>query len=128
MELTSIIAFALLSCLLGIVLHQYKPEYSMLLVATAGCILIVMLVNLFMPAIQEVSNLITKAGVKQEYFTILFKALGICYITQFAGDLCRDSGQTSLAGKIDLAGKVTIVILALPMIKNIVEIITEIIK
>lgn len=128
MELTSIIAFALLSCLLGIVLHQYKPEYSMLLIATSGCILLVMLINSFLPAVYEIGSIITKAGVRQEYFTILLKALGICYITQFAGDLCRDSGQTSLAGKIDLAGKVAIVILALPVIKNIIEIITEIIK
>ncbi|HHW45894.1 MAG TPA: stage III sporulation protein AD [Clostridiales bacterium] len=128
MELSSIIAFALLSCVLGIILHQYKPEYSMLLVAAAGCILLFMLINTFLPAINEVGSIITKAGVKREYFAILLKALGICYITQFAGDLCRDSGQTSLAGKIDLAGKVAIVILALPIIKNIIEIVTEIIK
>jgi stage III sporulation protein AD len=50
---------------------------------------------------------------------ILFKTLGLCFLAQFAADSCRDAGENALASKVELAGKLAIVILALPLFEKI---------
>ncbi|MEE1277947.1 MAG: SpoIIIAC/SpoIIIAD family protein, partial [Acutalibacteraceae bacterium] len=59
---------------------------------------------------------------EDDYMKTALKALGICYITQFAADVCRDFGQTALASKAELAGKCAIFLLSLPLVTSIVEI------
>lgn len=63
-----------------------------------------------------------------EYGLILFKALGICLITQLASDACRDAGEAALASKADLAGKVTLLVLALPLFQKIGELAVSLIN
>lgn len=127
MEFTGIVAVALIAAILAVVMEQYKPEFSILIVAAAGCGILIMILASVIPALDRVRELIAEAGLSAEYFGVLFKALGICYITQFAGDMCRDAGQTSMAGKIDLAGKTAVVLLALPLLSTLVELIVSLI-
>ena len=47
------------------------------------------------------------------------KTLGICFLTQFAVDSCKDAGESALASKVELAGKVTVVVMALPLFQSI---------
>ena len=61
-------------------------------------------------------------SINSEYFTIVLKSLGICYVTQLASDTCRDSGYSAIASKVELAGKVSIVVIALPLFTNLVDI------
>ena len=51
------------------------------------------------------------------------KSLGICYLTQLASETCRDSGYSAIATKIELTGKVTIILMALPMFLDLMQII-----
>ena len=59
---------------------------------------------------------------------MIFKALGVCYITQIGKDVCNDCGETALAEKVDLAGKITIAAMSIGLITQVVEIILEIIN
>ena len=68
-----------------------------------------------------------KAGTDEEYLTILFKALGICYITQFASDICKDCGENTLAVQAEIAGKIALMLLALPLFGTLAELISELI-
>lgn len=120
-SIIGISVFALLSAILAVILHQYKPEYAMLLSAGAGCGILLLILNVLSPAVEQLQAIMGKAGVSMAYFKLLLKALGICYLTQFAGDLCRDAGQTSLAGKVELAGKISVVLLALPVAAELIE-------
>ena len=58
----------------------------------------------------------------------MFKSLGITYLTVFAADTCRDAGQNSLAAKVELAGRMAVVAAALPLVKRVVSIVTELLK
>ena len=75
----------------------------------------------------EMQRLLSKTNVDPAYFGILLKTLGICYLSQFAGDLCRDAGETALAGYVELAGKITVVGLSLPLITKVVETVVKLI-
>jgi stage III sporulation protein AD len=52
---------------------------------------------------------------------LLIKALGIGYLCRFASDLCRDAGETALAGYVELAGKVMIVVLSFPLLEQVAQ-------
>ncbi len=120
-SIVAVSALALISAVLAVILHQYKPEYAVLLSAGAGCGILLLLLSALSPALEQLQEIMGKAGVSMAYFKLLLKALGICYLAQFAGDLCRDAGQTSLAGKVELAGKISVVLLALPVAVELVE-------
>ena len=55
--------------------------------------------------------------------------LNVCLpiISKFAADLCRDNGQSALADKAELAGRVSLIILSLPFFKSIVNVATSLI-
>jgi stage III sporulation protein AD len=121
MELSSIIAISLIAAMLVLFLKDYRPEYAILTAIAAGCVILGMVLVLVVPTIGELNSLLRKANINTSYFAVAFKALGICYLTQFASDICRDFGQSSLAGKVDLAGKVMIVTISLPMLSGIIQ-------
>ena len=62
-----------------------------------------------------------------EYTMVIIKALGICYVTQLASDTCQDAGERAMAGKIELAGRVAVLLLSLPMFSSILQIALELI-
>ena len=51
----------------------------------------------------------------------MFKTLGICFLAQFAADSCRDAGESALASKVELAGKISILVLSLPLFEDIAQ-------
>lgn len=61
--------------------------------------------------------------VNEQNFECVIKSVGICILAQIACDSCSDFGQTALAGKIELAGKLTILIISLPLLDTLISII-----
>ena len=62
-----------------------------------------------------------------EYVQILFKALGICLITQIACDACRDLGETAVASKVEAAGKISVLLISLPLFEQILAVVGSLI-
>ena len=97
MTVYSIIAVAIISCVLILVVKQTRPELALVLSIASGCIILAAIIAKFTPVINELSDIISWSGIGSEYLTVMLKALGICYLTQFAEDVCNDFGQTALA-------------------------------
>lgn len=128
MDIFKIIGFGLISALLILFIKQYKPEYALLLAAAAGCILIGVIVLEAYPALFKLKEYLNDSSIKSFNFDILVKALGIAFLTQFAVDICNDSGASSIASKIELSGKIAILVLALPLFEKLSEIVIYLIK
>lgn len=64
-------------------------------------------------------------GVKSEFFKVTIKMIAISYITQFASQLAKDSGEGAIAKKVELAGKATVVASMIPIIKNLLDVIVN---
>ncbi len=103
-------------------LMGYRPEFSLAVVVAVGVIILGAVIKEIAPEMKKISALIEKTELDSGYFKVALKALGICYITSFASDICRDFGQSALASKAELIGKCAIFIICLPLIGNIVEI------
>ena len=121
----SLAALAVVIALLTVVVRQYKAEYGMAVGVAGGILLLLIIIAQMSGMFDSISGMIDRVGIRQEWLTMLLKALGICYVTQFASDCCRDAGETALASKAELAGRVAVVLLALPMLTQLLESIVD---
>ena len=126
MDIFKIIALGLAAVVLSNILKGYKSEHSIMVILITSVVfffyIIVCVNNIF----DYISSVCGSFGLDISYFKILFKILGVTYICEFASALCKDSGESAVGVKIDIAGRVTIVMLVLPLFKNFVELITKI--
>lgn len=121
-----IIGLALVIVVAVMVVKQTKPEMA-LLVGVAGSILIFFyIIDLLEQAFGVFSYVLDVTGLNSELFIVLLKIIGVGYLTEFSANLCADSGNSAVASKILLAGKLVIFVLAIPIIKSLIDIIVSI--
>ena len=119
--------FAIVAAILALTLKQYSPKIAVVVSVGAGVLLFGYIAASLLPVLQEVLSIsLLSEGVAENIGT-LFKCLGVCYVVQLAADSCRDAGQQAIASKVELAGKVTVLALALPMLKTVVSFLDDLI-
>ncbi len=122
MNLTMVIAAAVMAAFLAVVLRRNAPEQALAVSLIAGVLILVAAVSSALPVFREVETMLSSAGTATEYVTVLFKALGACLLTQLAADACRDAGEQGLATKAELAGKLAMLTLALPLFQKVAQV------
>lgn len=122
MEIYSVIALGLVSTAICILLKQYQPEYALFVSIICGVIIFAVVIDNLLPTFALMSDLMVKAQIKSSYVEAIVKTLGVCYITQLVTDSCKDAGQNAIASKVELASKVYIVLLALPLFEDLITI------
>ena len=123
MEIFKIIAIGIITTIAVLILKQTKPEIAVL-VGLAGSLLIFFeLIDMISSIFVVFNNIVDKTGVSGDLFGVLLKIIGVGYLTEFSASICADSGNSSIADKIMLGGKVVILVLALPIFTSILDII-----
>lgn len=119
MELTTILSMLLIAAFLTVLLRRYRPELAMGVGIVASAIALLAVLKTAAPAVSQLQTLLEGAALPQAYTAILFKALGICLLTQLTADACRDAGESALAAKAELVGKLLLLVLSLPLFEKI---------
>ena len=127
MDIVKIIAVGLIALIIIVVIRQYKPEFTMYVSIIAGVIILFLVLDKVTGIITLLTNLSKKTGINSEYLSILLKITGIAILTEFAVSICKDAGETAIASKVDLGGKVIIISMSIPIISALLEIIMKII-
>ena len=123
MNIIAISFIGLLSSLVALSLRRRNSELSYL-VALAGSIIILLSAILNINSIMgAVKSAIAVASVDSVYISILLKAVAICFLTEFACDSCIDAGQRALAGSVALAGKLLVLVNALPLYNELLGVV-----
>ena len=118
---------AAILALMGVVfLRGQKSEFSGLVSLAASVILLSAAVITFLPVIEFVLGAVEGTGFGK-YLSTLTKALGITLSVQLCADVCRDAGETSLASKLELVGKAEILVLCLPLIRELISLAGELV-
>ncbi len=117
--IAAIAAAAVVTAILAVTLRRYHAEYGMLLSLLAGVGILAALLAVLPDVLAEVTALLDAARLPGKYAVILFKALGVCWLAQFAADSCRDAGESALASKVELAGKTAVLLLSLPLFSDV---------
>lgn len=103
-----------------------NKEYSLMIVLATVSFVLLMIISYISPVISTVESLFTLSGVSKSYLEIIFKAIGICYLTQLGCDYCKDAGENVIASELELAGKVSLLIVSLPLFSELIDIIKRI--
>ncbi len=127
-EIFTIAGIGIVAAGLIIIFKQYRPEFAFGTALAFGIILLIYSIILFTDIFDEIKGLTEISGIGSENFKILFRCLGICFITKTASEICSDCGQNSVATKIDFAGKTTILLSAIPLYSEITDIIKNLIS
>ncbi|WAH38998.1 stage III sporulation protein AD [Alicyclobacillus dauci] len=121
MHIFQLVGIGLTATVLISVLRDHAPQFAMLVSILAGAVLLTMAVHNMDSVVKSLSSLANAANLDHGFLTTVLKIIGIAYIVEFAAQVARDAGEGALGGKIELAGKIGIVILALPIITDVVE-------
>ena len=121
MNIVVIAAIAVVAAVLAAMIKRYHQEYAIVISIAAGIIILLEIFANIPPAVRQINALISAAGLSADYLIILLKSLGICFLTQFAADSCRDAGESALSSQVELAGKIAIVVLSLPLFESIAK-------
>lgn len=123
-----VVGLAVVAAALVTVIRQRTPELALMLSVAAGVVILLWIIQTGVPLFHEVKNLFTQtAEAQSEAVEILFKSLGICFVVQIACDACRDLGESAIAAKVEMAGKISVLVLALPLFRQILEIVARLI-
>ncbi|MBP3389810.1 MAG: stage III sporulation protein AD [Clostridia bacterium] len=123
MDIFKILAIAILTCIASLIVKQVKPDFASLVSLAGGVVILLLLINYISSILDVFRGLIDKANLSPTLFSSILKIIGIGYLTEFTANLCTDTGNSSLASKVGLAGKIIILFLALPIITNLLEVI-----
>jgi stage III sporulation protein AD len=126
MELIKIIGVGLITSVAILVVKQVKPEIAIVITITGSLVIILMLLEMLSSVTQVFDMLVNKTGIDKALFSSILKIIGVGYLTEFSANICIDSGNKTIADKILLAGKVVILVMALPIITALVDIIVGI--
>jgi len=126
MDIVKITGLGLTATIIIIILKQYKPEFVIYVSLIAGSIILFMLMDKLNAIVDIIEGLVNKAGTGNTFLEILLKITGIAMLTEFAVSICKDSGETAIASKIDLGGKIIIISISIPIITALLELIINI--
>ena len=118
MDIFKIIGVGLIGGILSMTVKQYKKEYALLVSLATVTVILFFTIDTLETAISQIS-LITE---KTSYFTAFMKVGGVAYISQFGAEILRDGGEGAIALKVELAGKVFILGLTLPIVTEFLEV------
>lgn len=125
MEIFKIVGIGLVATILAILLKQQKPEIAVQISIATGVIIFIFIAAR-LTVVLEVFNMVAgKIDIDLVYITTIFKIVGIAYVSEFGAQVCRDAGEGAIASKIEFAGKILIMVLAIPILVALLNLIVR---
>ncbi len=121
MTIVQVAVMGILAVALAVQLKPLRPEFSVYLILTAGLVIVFLGISRFELILETVREIGTYIQVKNIYFGMLLKMLGISYIAEFASGICKDAGYGALGSQIEMFGKLLILAVSAPVLLALLE-------
>lgn len=128
MNIFGIIALGIVGTILSSTVRSYKPEYGMLVGLACGAAVMFFMTDALSELVKTLKELTEQTGLDGNYFKIILKVIGISYLTRFASETAKDAGENALSVKIDAAGKISVLLLTMPVVSGFLRVITEMLE
>lgn len=115
--LAKIIFIALITIILSMTISKFNPEFKIYITVIFGILVIIILFNELSLYIDEIKDIFNSYNIKIEYFSTILKIVGVAYICDFISLICKDLNYESVGKKIEIAGKLIILIYSIDVIK-----------
>lgn len=114
MNIYQIIAVAVLGAALAMTIRPFRPEMALVVGICTGVLVLFYALAELTGVMDTLKTLGEQYGVESGYIGILLKIIGIAYAAQFGAQVCADAGETAIAGKVELCGRILILAAAMP--------------
>lgn len=126
MEIIQIVGIGIIATILAVLLKQEKPEIALQISIVTGLIIFIFVISKLSYVIEVLSDLAQRINIDFVYFSTILKIIGIAYIAEFGAQISRDAGEETIASKIELAGKILIMVLSVPILLAVLDLIIKI--
>lgn len=117
-ELLKIIGIGLAGGAVAVTVRKYNSTYGMLTALALGAFMLVSVCDMLSGIVHRLYDITSVGSLDKEYVSVIMKVIGIAYVSQFGAQTLRDSGESAVASKCELAGKVFILYLSLPVVED----------
>ncbi len=115
MNILSVCAASVVASLFAVVLKKQGFEYSFILTLTSITLIVIYIISSVVLSIDYIKEVFAKTQLSTEYLVVLLKCIGICFVTEFTCDCCKDASQQALSGTVLLCGRISVLVTALPL-------------
>lgn len=126
MEIVKIIGIGLIALIIIIIVKQYRPEFTIYVSLIAGALILMLVFDKISKVINLLTSLSNKTAINNQFLILLIKITGIAFLTEFAVSICKDAGETAIASKMDMGGKVIIISMSIPIIASLLETVIQV--
>ncbi|PFE05624.1 stage III sporulation protein AD [Bacillus cereus] len=116
-----IVGLGLVATFLAAVLNQHKSSITSLFIVFIASVMFLLLIDQIHSILKMIERVASEAKVSNVYVETLLKIIGIAYIAEFGAQITKDAGQGAIASKIELAGKILILVMAIPILTVVIE-------
>ena len=127
-NLFALVGLGVVAAIIAVVLKQHRPEFAIMVSLAAGALILGGVLVGMLPVINQIRVIFSATAVPQQYVQILFQALGLCFVTQIACDACKDAGESAIGAKIELAGKISVLVISLPLFTQVLDIVRVLLR
>lgn len=125
-EVIKIIGIGMISLIIIIIIKQYRPEFAVYISIIAGILILAISLQKMGEIVSLIKSISDKAGINGEFLKIILKITGIAILAEFAISICKDSGESAIASKIEMGSKVIIISMSIPIISSLLELMLNI--
>lgn len=123
MSIIKIAAIGIIGILLISLTKSINKDISIYVVLATSIIILIYIVGEITGVFVYLETVYNNISYGREFFPIIIKVLGVAYIADFTSQLCKDAGESSIGAKIELAGKIIIFYIAMPIFTAILQLI-----
>ena len=121
MDIVKVIGIAFLTLIFTIILKEYKKDFAIYVVIIGGALILLFSMDTLNNIIIFINSLSEKGGINGEFIKLLIKITCISILAEFGISICKDSGETAIANKIDLGGKIIVISMSIPVISTMLN-------
>lgn len=127
MEILQIAGIAVSGMILVSLVRAFKPEFAIYIVLATVIVILILCMTQLTAVFQFLKSVYDEMSYGKDYFPIIIKVLVVAYLADFTAQLCIDAGEKSIGNKVELAGKIIIFYLSLPILVSILELVNSMI-
>ena len=128
MNIGVLMALIIIAVILALSLKGRNPEISSIISLGLGLTIIAICVDRMKLIITRIRDISLNVSLDKTYIVILLKLIGIAYICEFAAGISKDAGYGSVASQIELLGKLTMLMVSLPVLGQVIDIIINLMR
>lgn len=126
MEIAQVVVIGFIATIIVVFLKDHKPEIALQLSLAVGVIIFLFMITRLTVVVQALQEIALKVNIDITYLNIVLKIIGVAYLASFGVEICKDAGQSSIASKIEFAGKIIIISLAIPILMAVMDLVVKI--